>query len=105
MNVPGSTEDQMSKDKNSEHEPHLESTEVILVHSNIFNHDYQQDWRSLYTVAPNNPFGKLLKISVKNLIFSRTFNSQFQEIKVWFTNQNTQPLETEDKINLTNIIK
>ena len=80
------------------------STEVILVHSNIFNHDYQQDWRSLYTVAPNNPFGKLLKISVKNLIFSRTFNSQFQEIKVWFTNQNTQPLETEDKINLVNQI-
>ena len=86
--------------------PHVESTEaeVILVHCNVFNHDCQQDWRYLYTFAPNNPFGKLLKSSVKNLIFSKTFNSQFQEIKVWCTNQNTQPLETEDKINLVNQI-
>ena len=26
------------------------------------------------------------------------------EIKVWFTNQNSQPLEIEDRINLTMVI-
>ena len=31
--------------------------------------------------------------------------SKFQEIEVWFTDQNSQPLEIEDKINLTLIIK
>ena len=102
MKLLESTKNKITENKNGENVPHLESTEVILVHCNIFSHDYQQDWRFLYTFAPNNRFGKLFKISVKNLIFPKTFNSQFQEIKVWFTNQNNQPLETEDKINLVN---
>ena len=38
-------------------------------------------------------------------IFLRTFNLDFQEIEVWFTRQNSQTLKTEDKINLTLIIK
>ena len=40
-----------------------------------------------------------------NNIFLKTFNSEFQDIKVWFTDQNNQPLETEDNINLTLVIK
>ena len=32
-------------------------------------------------------------------------NSEFQKIIVWFTDQNSQSLETEDKINLTLMIK
>ena len=32
-------------------------------------------------------------------------NIQFQAIGVWFTDQNIQPLEIEDKINLTLVIK
>ena len=31
------------------------------------------------------------------IIFLKTFNSEFQEIKVWFTNQNSKPLEVKDK--------
>ena len=37
--------------------------------------------------------------------FLKTFNSEFQEIKIWFTDQNNNPLEVEDKINITLIIK
>ena len=59
----------------------------------------------MYTLAPNKPVGSLLEISPKNHIFLKTFNSEFQEIKVWFTDQNSQPLEIEDKINLTLVIK
>ena len=40
-----------------------------------------------------------------NHIFLKTFKSEFQEIKVWFTDQNSKPLEVEDKINLTLIVK
>ena len=29
------------------------------------------------------------------------FNPEFQAIEVWFTEQNSQPLEIEDRINLT----
>ena len=59
----------------------------------------------LYTFVPNKPIGSLLEISPTNHIFLKTFNSKYDEIKVWFTDQNSQALETEDKINLTNIIK
>ena len=59
----------------------------------------------LYTFVPNKPFGSLLEIFTKNRIFLKTFISEFQAIEVWFTDQNSQPLEIEDKINLTLVIK
>ena len=46
--------------------------------------------------VPNKPFGSLLKISPANHIFLQTFNLKYDEIKVWFSNQNSQPLEIED---------
>ena len=49
----GSTESKTSKDKNGENVSHLEITEVVLVHCNIVNNDYQQDSRVLYTFVPN----------------------------------------------------
>ena len=85
--------------------PHLEVIELVLVHCNIINDNYQRDSRILYTFIPNKPFGSLLEISPTNNIFLKTFNSEFQEIKVWFTDQTSKPLEEEDKINLTLINK
>ena len=81
---------------------HSEITEVILVHCNIVHNDYHQDSRILYTFVLNKPFGSLIEISPPNDIFLKTFNSEFQEIKVWFTDQNSRPLEIEDKINSDN---
>ena len=49
MKLLGSTENKITKDKNGENVPHLEITEVVLVHCNIVNNDYQQDSRVLYT--------------------------------------------------------
>ena len=77
---------------------HLEITELVLVHCNLVNNDYQQGSRILYAFVPNKPFGSLLEISPTNHIFLRTFNSEFQDIKVWFTNQTSKPLEVEHKI-------
>ena len=85
--------------------PHLEITEAALVHCNIVNNDYQQDSRVLYTFVPNTLFGSLLEISPINHIFLKTFNSEYDKIKVWFSGQNSQPLEIEDRINLTIMIK
>ena len=72
--------------------PHLEITEVVLIHSNILKNDYQQDWRILHTFIPNKSFGQLLDISSKNFIFLKTFNSEFSYIEVWFPDQNSKPL-------------
>ena len=59
----------------------------------------------MYTFVSDKPFGNLLEISPRNHVFLKTFNLQFQDIGVWFTDQNSQPLEIEDKINLTLTIK
>ena len=57
MKLLGSNKSKITKDKNGENMPHLEVTEVVLIHFNIVNNDYQQDSRVLYTFAPNKSFG------------------------------------------------
>ena len=101
MKLLGSTKSKITKDKNGKNVPRLEITEVVLIHCNIANDDYQQDSRFLHTFVPNKPFGQLLDISPKNFIFLKTFNSEFSYIEVLSTDQNSKPLEIEDKINIT----
>ena len=103
MKLLGSTKNEI--DENDENVPHLEITEVVLVHCNMVNNDYQQDSRVLYNFVPHKSFGSLLDISPSNHIYLKTFNSEYDEIVVWLTDQNSKPLETEDRINLTIVIK
>ena len=78
----GSTENKITKDKNSKNVPHLEITFV-----------------------PNKSLGSLLEMSPTNHIFLKPFKSEFQDIEVWFLDQNSKPLEIEDRINSTSVIK
>ena len=55
--------------KTAKKEPHLEVVELVLVHCNLVNNDYQQDSRILYTFVPNKSFGSLLEISPTNHVF------------------------------------
>ena len=73
MKLLGSTENKIAKDKNGENIPHLEITEVVLVHCDNGNNDFQQDSRFVNTVVPNKPFGSLLEIARTNFI---QFNSE-----------------------------
>ena len=59
MKLLGSTESKITKDKNCENVPHLKIVELVLVHCNLVNNDYQQDSRILYIFVPNKPFGKV----------------------------------------------
>ena len=74
--------------------PNLEITEVVLMHCKVVNNSYQQNSSVLYAFVPNKSLDQLLYISPKNYIFKN----------VWFTNQNSKPLEIEDKINITLVI-
>ena len=86
--------------------PHFEISEVVLVYCNIINNDYQQDSRVLYTFVPNKSFGSLLEISPAIFTPFKTFNSEFQAIEAWFTDQKIEALETEDRrINSILVIK
>ena len=77
MKLLGNTKSKITTDKNGENVSHLEIAELVLVHCNLVNNDYQQDSRILYTFVPNKPFGSLLEISPTNHIFLKTFNSEF----------------------------
>ena len=76
------TENKITKDKNGKNVPHLEINEVVLVHCNMVNNDYQHDSRVLYTFVPNKSFGSLLDISPSNHIFLKTLNSEYDKILV-----------------------
>ena len=105
MKLLGTTENKITKNENGENVPHLEITEIALVHCSIVNNDYQQDSRVLYSFVPNKPFAALLEVSPATNIFLKTFTTKYAEIEVWFTDQNSKPLEIEDRINLTVVIK
>ena len=85
MKLLASSESKITKDKSGENVPRLEVVELVLVHCNLANNDCQQDSRILYAFVPNKTFGSLLEISPTNHVFLKTFNSEFQEIKIWFT--------------------
>ena len=57
MKLLRSTKRETAKDKNGENVFYLKITEVVLIHCNVVNYDYQQDSRILYIFAPNKSFG------------------------------------------------
>ena len=69
MKLLGTTESKIAKHKNGENVPHLEIAELVLIHCNLVNNNYQQSSRILCTFVPNKPFGCLLEISPPNHIF------------------------------------
>ena len=90
MKLLGSTKSKTDKNENGENVPNLEITEVVLVHCNIVNNNYQQNSGVLYTFLANKSFGQLLDILPQNYIFSKTFNLEFLYVEVWFNNQNSK---------------
>ena len=58
----------------------------------------------MHIFVPNKSFGQLLDISSRNLIFLKMFDSEFSYIELLFTDRNSNPLEIEEKINITAVI-
>ena len=104
MELLGSIIKVVDLDKDREDVPILESIEVVLVHCNLVNNNYQQASKVLFTFVPNKQFGQLINISPHSLTMLGTTNTEFSFNEVWFTDQNIVPLEIEDNVNLTQII-
>ena len=77
LNTQGYAEEKITKDKNDQTAPQLEITEMVLVHGNIVNNQYQQDSKVWSTFFPSNSFGQLLIISPTNHIYTETFYLEF----------------------------
>ena len=104
MKLLGSTKKLIDKTKNGENVPSLEGVEVVLVKCNSVDNQYQQKSEVLYTFTPNKSYAYLLNVEPSNLVFLKTYNTEFDEIIITFTDQNGTPLEMEDKVNLTLLI-
>ena len=104
MKLLGSTKKDVDSDKNSENVPKLESVEVVLVHCNLVKNDCQHSSKVLFSFVPDKQFGQLINISPNTLTLMNTTNTEFFFIEVWFTNQASKTLRTEDNVNLTLII-
>ena len=85
--------------------PKLESVEVVLLHCNLANNNYQQASKVLFTFVPNKQFGQLINIASHSLTMLSTTNTEFSFIKVQSADQNSEPLEIEDNVNLILIIE
>ena len=95
-----STKKDVNQDKDGKDLPKLESVEVVSVHCNLVNNNYQQTRKVLFTFVPNKQFGQLINISPHSLTMLSTTNTEFSFIEVLFTDQNSEPLEIEDNVNL-----
>ena len=104
MKLLGSTKSKITKNENGENVFHFEITEVVLVHCNFCNNNYQQNSRVLYIFVPNKSFGQSLDVSPKNFTVLKTFDLEFSYIEVWFTDQNSKLLDIDDKITITLVI-
>ena len=88
MQLLGSSKKDIDQNKNGEIVPRLETVKVVLVRCNLVN----------------KQFGKLITITPHSLTILTTTNAEFSFIEIWFTDQNSRPLEIEDNVNITLII-
>ena len=78
--------------------------ELVLVQCNLIDNQYQQKSEVLYTFTPNKSYTYLLNIEPINLVLLKTYNVEFDEIIITFTDQNGKLLGIEDKVNLTLLV-
>ena len=104
MQLLGNSKKDIDQNKNEEIGPRLETVEVVLVHWNLANNNYQQSSKVLFTFVPYKQFGQLITITPHSLTMLKTTNAKFSFIEIWFTDENNRPLEIEDNVNVTLII-
>ena len=94
----------IKKRKNGKIVAKLETVEVVLVHCNLVNNNYQEASKVLLTFVPNKQFGQLITVTPHSLTMLKTTNAEFSFIEIWLTNENNRSLEIEDNVNIIIII-
>ena len=67
----------------------------------LVSNNCKQASKVLFTFVPNEQFGQLINIFPHSLTMLSTTNTELSSIEVWFTDQNSEPLEIEDNGNMT----
>ena len=98
-----STKKLTDKTKSQKNVQSLEVVEVVLVQCILVGNQYYQKTEVFYTFTPNKSYTYLLNVEPSNLVLSKTYNTEFDEIRT-FTDQNGRPIEIADNVNLTLLI-
>ena len=61
--------------------------EVVIVQYNLADNESEKS-QVLYTLTPNKSYTYLLNVKPSNLGFLKTYNTEFDEIIIPFTDQN-----------------
>ena len=91
--------------KNGENVPGLEIVRNLLAFCKLVENVYLQDSKLLFSFVPSSRFGSLLSIKPQALKYCDTVDSIFDYIEMSFADQNGRPLEIDDDITVTIIIK
>ena len=102
MRLLGSKKKDVDQDKDGKVILKLESAEAVSVHCNLFNNNYHQASKVLFTFVPNK---QLIAIVLHSLTKLNTTNTEFSSIEIWFTDQNSKKLEIEHNVNMALIIR
>ena len=105
MKLLGSSKKDIDQNKDGEIVPKLETVEVVVVHCNLVNSNYQKASKVLFAFVPNKLFGQLITITPHSQAIFKTANAEFSFIEMWFLDQNNRPLEIEGNVNITFIIE
>ena len=100
MKLLGSTKSKITNDKKGENVPYLENSQVVLNTVMLLTLVIKQSSIVWYTSVSNKSFGQLLDTSPNNYVFLKTFDSYFSYIELWFTDQNSNPVEIEHISNI-----
>ena len=85
--------------------PSTERVHNVILNCNLAQNDYNYTSNALYTFTPDQSFGALLSIKPNYPIWTSCRNASFNNIEVWFTDQDNRPLEIEDNVIVTLHIK
>ena len=80
MKLFGSTKKLIDKTRNGENVPSLEVVKVVLVQCNLVDNQYQEKSEVLYTFTPNESYAYLSNVEPSNLVFLKTYNTEFNVI-------------------------
>ena len=75
------------------------------MHCNIVENEYLQNSKLLYEFVSDKTFGRLISVKLSSFIQCKTRDTIFDYIETWFTDQNNNSLQIEDKVSVTLIIQ
>ena len=95
MALLGSTKKLIGKTKKMRKRTKSWNSWSSFVQYNLIDNQYQQKSEVLYTLTPSKSYACLVNAEPCNLVLLKTYNTEFDEVIIIFTDQNERPLKRQ----------